>query len=303
MRPLWLALDGEGYPLVISGGRRLAALRALGKSEVPCLAPANASRFSDSAFLVMAALTDNLGRGYNQAELALAWDLAKNEAPRESWKEIAKLLGFHPKSPKLSALESAARLPAAALEALAKGDLDPENAPPLLEFADSERQLVLNLFARVRPSRQNRRLWLEWLSDLRDFGAPSAAPSGAPKGPNDLTKILAAPELQSLAGPSAEKAVRDYLKELRFPLLADLSRRRRQALKDLNLPEGLKLELDPEFEDVTASLRLTFSDAQKLGRLAEAARQLAQGDALGRLWNLGNTPAGPGRGPSGEGQS
>ena len=259
----------------------------------------------------MAALTDNLDRGLNPAELALAWDLAKKEAPEESWPDLAKLLGFHPKSPKLSALEKAAQLPESAMEALAKGALDPENAPTLMEWTEAERELALDLFARVRPSRQNRRLWLEWLSDLREAGTaggpadPSGGP-GNPEGSGDLTAILAAPELKDLAGPSAERAVRDYLRELRFPLLTGLSRQRRQTIKDLGLPEGLKLELDPDFEDVTACLKLTFSDAQELRELAEAARQLAEGDALARLWALGNWPSGPtpsDPGPSGEDKS
>jgi spore photoproduct lyase len=282
-----VARDSAGLPVVISGGRRLAALRSLGIEKVPCLALENVSQAPDPAFLIMAAITDNLGRGFNQAELTLAWDTARREAPEGALPKIAALLGLKPNGQRLAALEKAALLPRAALDALAQGALDPENAHVLAEWGEPQREMALELFARVGPSRQNRRQWLEWLNDLRDS-----------RGDDGLARILSSPALKSLSGPMAEREARDHIRSLRFPYLTALAQTRKRSLKALALPGNLRLELDPDFEDVSATLKMTFSEPHELRELAAFALKLAADGALEALWAL-NPPrrGGPGGPP------
>ncbi|MDR1112102.1 MAG: ParB/RepB/Spo0J family partition protein [Deltaproteobacteria bacterium] len=277
LRPLWLALDGDGRPLVISGGRRLAALARLGFRKAPCLAPrpGPGQTLACSSFLAALALTDNLGRGLNQAELCLAWDWARKASEPPAWPTLAGLLGFRPGTTRLVALEKAMEVQGQTLDLMAQGRLDPENAALLAAWTPEERALALDLVARTGPSRQNRRQWLEWLDDLRRSG-----------GPGFLAGLLAGPALAAISGPRAEKSAREAIHGLRFPFLSDLARRRREALRDLALPEGLKIELDPDFEDVTTTIGLTFSDKDSLGRLAQKALELSEGQALDALWLL-----------------
>jgi hypothetical protein len=226
----------------------------------------------------MAALTDNLERGLNPAELVLAWKLAKKEAPPEAWPDIASLLGLDPRGRKLAALEKAALLPESALDLLAQGALDPENALIMASWELGEQKMTLELVSRVGPSRQNRRLILEWLDDLRRaLGA---------EGTGDLTRLLSNPELSTLSGPQAEKKARDLIYAHRFPYLTKLAHFRQEALKVLELPAAIKLELDPDFEDVTAVLRITFTGAEDLGQLLNRAQALADQVVLDRLWAL-----------------
>jgi ParB-like chromosome segregation protein Spo0J len=283
MRPLWLVLDGNGLPTVISGSRRLEALRLLGLKSAPCWLPIPKDPMFDrlpanpnmAANLIMAAITDNLDRGFNQAELVLVWQLALKEAPGEALPEIARLLGFKHPSNRTLALEKAATLPSPALELLSSGKLDPENALTLSSWNLSEQVSALNLMARVGPSRQNRRLWLEWLDDLRRS-----------EGLNFLSEFLTLSTLSDLSGPEAEKKARDYIRGRRFPYLTELSQKREQILQSLNLPTAFKLELDPDFEDVLTTLKLTFSESNELIKLASFALNLAQGGSLEKLWSL-----------------
>jgi hypothetical protein len=167
-----------------------------------------------------------------------------------------------------------------ALDLLAKGAFDPENALTLARWPSPSQEKALEIFAQLGPSKQNRRLWLDWLSDLREA-----------HGEDYLTQILNAPELTDLKGPLAEKKARDWLLALRFPYLNQLTQLRMKALKALKLPDNFKLELDPDFEDVLTTIKLTFSDAQELKALATLALKLSDGDALENLWALKDRPS------------
>jgi hypothetical protein len=264
-------------PVVVSGGRRLAALRLLKAGPVAVWAPeaAEPAGLSPSARILLASVTDDLERGFNPAELTQIWRLTREETPEEDRPAIARLLGFEPRGRKALALERSALLPDRGLDMMALGRLDPENSLILAGWERPEIDQALDLFDRAWPSRQNRRLWLEWLDDLRRSEGPAA-----------LSGLLASPELAGLSGPGAEKAARDHIRALRFPRLTELGHRRREALKALDLPKGLKLGLDPDFEDVTATVSLTFSDAPELRRLATSAMELADQGTLDRLWAL-----------------
>jgi hypothetical protein len=250
-------------------------LRLIKAEKIPCLPLTALNPSPDPTNLIKAAITDNLERGLNQAELSLAWDLVKREAPKEAWPEMASLLGFSLHGQKPLALEKAALLPKEALPLLAQGKLDPENALVLADWPIPGQSLALGLIGRASPSKQNRRLWLEWLDDLR-----RAQGNGA------LLETLSSPALKDLSGPLAEKMARDHIRALRFPYLTKLERKRQEILKSLALPEGFKLELDPNFEDVSATIKITFSDALELKSLATVALSLAREDTLERLWAL-----------------
>jgi ParB-like chromosome segregation protein Spo0J len=254
IRPPLVAQDASGRPIVISGGRRLMASLSLGLEAIACLAPGGPR-------LAALAISENLDRGLNPAETALAWELARQAADEGERRLIASMLALSAK--RLPALEAAASLGDKALEAMAKGALDLENAQSLAALADSEREAVLALILEARASRQNRRRWLEWLADLkRSSGKPLTA--------------LVKKELSPLAqGPEAERRVSERLSALRLPGVARLRAKRRAMVKSLKLPEGLKLELDPELEDVKGEVRLSFDSASELRGLAEAAIRLS----------------------------
>jgi hypothetical protein len=276
-RPLWVARAESGGPVVIAGGQRLQALRLLGQGYAPCLAP-------PGPFLAAMALTDNLDRGLNQAELALAWRLARQAAPGEERALVIRLAGLVPRDRRISALvaaESNGRI----LAALAEAVIDLENARFLADLSGPEIDMVLGLFRSARPSRSSRRIWLEILSDLRrirDLSLDRLFSAGSDREP--ATPEAAALAEALAAGQGAEKRVGALLERLRRPGIARLRERRQSILKSLKLPEGLSITVDPELEDAAPEIRLTLGRASDLGALARAALDLAERPELAELF-------------------
>ncbi|MDR1546665.1 MAG: ParB N-terminal domain-containing protein [Deltaproteobacteria bacterium] len=275
LRPLWVAAlsaedEAAGRLTVISGGRRLAALRALGFEAAPTLRPDPPEPRLEGWLRL--ALTDNLERGFNPAETALAWRLARELLPPGRTAEAAAALGLERSERRREAAEAAASWPPEALTALAEDRLDPEDAWALKDRSAAERDAALSFFLRARPSRRHRRLWLEWLDDLRR------------RDGTDVATLLAEPELAALEGPAAEKMARRLLYGRRFPYLARQAERRRRLTADLALPPGLGLELDPELEDQSFTVKLTCAEPEELGALAAAAGRLAADPKFRALW-------------------
>ena len=264
-RPLWVAMGAGGGLVVISGGRRLAALKSLGAAEAPCLCP-------NAPSLAVLAIADNLERGLNPAEMALAWSLARSLESGKEREAIREVLGFSSTDKRLHHLEAAESLPDEGLEALAAGRLDLENAGALLAMPSDWAAPALRLVLAAKASRQNRRRWLEWLGDLARIKDSSPEKTVSPE------------LLNAAAGPDGERLVADRLASMRFPGVHKLLSKRRALLKSLSLPDGLRLELDPELEDVSGELKLSFDSLESLKRLAQAALELAGRDELARAW-------------------
>ena len=289
-RPLWVAKTMDGRPVVISGGRRLAALRALGAESVPCLCP-------DIPFLGLLAISDNLGRGLNPAELALSWALTAHLADTREKETARRLLGIAGRDKRVPGLKAALRLPEEAFLAFASGRMDPEDAEAISLMPETLRDPATALILAAKASRRNRRRWLEWLSDIARIRAEETRAESA-RAENikteDMrsrdrlselsTEIVGQDLLEAASLPDGEKLVTDRLLALRFPALTRLRSKRRELVKSLRLPEGLKLELDPELEDKRAELRLAFDSPSSLRLLANAASELSEKSEFERLW-------------------
>jgi ParB-like chromosome segregation protein Spo0J len=269
-RPLWVARSPEGRPVVISGGRRLRALREMGAEAAPCLCP-------DLPYLGLASIIDNLERGLNPAELALALAMAESlEDPGER-RAARALLGVADSDRRLPGLAAALFMPEEAFLAFAAGRLDPEDVEMAGQMPEAVRDGALRLILGAKASRRNRRRWLEWLSDLARI---RDAAEGSPLPPKIVDKAL----LEAARGPDGERAVTERLLAMRLPALSKIRAKRRELVKSMRLPKGLRLDLDPELEDSSMELRLTFVSPSDLRRLAEAALALADSQEMASLW-------------------
>jgi ParB-like chromosome segregation protein Spo0J len=273
----------DGRPVVISGGRRLEALRALGAENAPCLCP-------DIPFLGLLSITDNLERGFNPGELALALSLAGSlEDPKER-EAVMEALGLSPSDKRLPGLRAAMSLPEEGFLALCSGRLDPEDAEALSSLPGPERGPSLELILAAKASRRNRRRWLEWISDLARIRERAEAGNGPREsaGPQSrsrpITPRIVTPELLEAASrPDGERLAAERLQALRFPSITAAKERRRALVKSLGLKDGLRLELDPELESKGAALWMSFDSPGGLRRLLKAALDLSESSELGLL--------------------
>lgn len=275
-RPLLVLDDGRSLA-VLAGSRRREALLSLGRAEAPAVALPR-----EMPGVLALGLADNAERGWNPAETALVWRFLADRYPDQA-PGLAPLLGLD--SPKMRDLHlAAASLPAEGLAALADDRLDLENAARLARWDPADQDAALDLFEALRPSKQKKRQWLDWLEDLvrRDRTRP--------------LRVLSSPEIKAAraeigrAGrPAAEEAARQHLWARRHPGLADLMRTRQARLKALRLPPEARLELDPTLEDVRFGLRLTFSTPDEFAALIDRAATLARDPDFRAL--LDDTPA------------
>ena len=52
----------------------------------------------------------------------------------------------------------------------------------------------------------------------------------------------------------------------------------------MRLPEGMRIDLDPELEDAAPEMRLSLADPAALPRLAAAALELSGREEFKKLW-------------------
>lgn len=270
MRPLLVMADHTGgrKMLLLAGARRREALLALDAVTAPALIlPSNLS-LQEALGL---ALTDNLDRGWNAAEQALAWRFLSVNLPAKDALSLSAHLGLD-KTPKLRDwCLKASDLPANVLAALADDRLDLESASRLAGWEPASRDAVFQLFEELAPSKQKKRQWLDWLEDIgRREGLLPMEILAAP----DLTSVLA--QAHKKGRPAVEKLAREVLWRRRYPLVAELTRRRQETVRSLNLPAEARLELDPAFEDLKFSLNLTFTDWAGFNVLAGLVDDLRQ---------------------------
>jgi ParB-like chromosome segregation protein Spo0J len=272
LRPLW-AIKGSGQSYtVIAGSKRLKVLKDLGSKTVPVLVPKDPE--PDLFRLWSLALADNLGRSYNPAEKALLWRAMSDDLSGRA-KSLIKFLELPRADKVLDQYYKAAVLPPPALCSLACGRLDLESAA-LISDLGSDASPVWAYLEQHKPSLQNRKLWLEWLLDLKrarnsDFSF--------------LFKSLDRTPGPDTPGQAAEM-FRQKLWTLRFPKLAAYTARRHKLLDSLPLPPEVRLKADPSLEDLFLTLTLTLKSARDLEDLSPKLAELSRSPSFLNLWDL-----------------
>lgn len=273
LHPL-LALEpvpGQNLALV-DGYRRQQALLTLGQTAAPTLIIPKEIPLAQALTL---ALTQNRERGFNPAEVALRWSFLSQHHPILApilAPTLAPVLNLQsPKSGQWCL--AAARLPQAGLVALAQGRLDLENAARISGWDPTDQQALLDLFELLNPSKQKKRLWMDWLEDL------------ARREKCGISQLLATPEIEAalaevdrLGRPAVEEKIRLYLWNRRHPLLGEMVNQRQARLKALKLPPTLRLELDPTLEDIKFNLNLYFTTLAEFKNLADQTRRLTENE-------------------------
>ncbi len=255
-RPILLWLVGEDI-FVIAGQRRLLAAQDLGWETIPAQVLPTQTSLKEALIL---ALRDNRDRGWNSAELGLMWQFLCEKSPDDA-PSLARLLGLS--SPKLQTWAAqAATLPTEFLAALAAERLDLETGARLASWPLADQLAVLHLFEQLLPSKQKKRLWLDYLEDH------------ARREEVALTELLLSIEIQKVlesvlhqGRPAAEEQARRHLWAKRHPSLAELAQRRQKRLAALKIPKAARLELDPSLEDLSFTLTMTFSSVEEFTKL------------------------------------
>jgi hypothetical protein len=284
IRPPLAAKTKSGFTIILSGSRRVQALKNLGFSTVPViiLPPKKGERpcythpYHKDAKLypsqIEIALVENIFRGYNNAETIMAAAFLKNLPKTLAKERILTLLGL--KAPQL--LESAASsvsLPENILDAFASGQIGLTDLNLMGNFSKEEKLEIFRLFIRLRPSHQKRKQWLDYLDDIKS------------RDNRDMAVFLN-DEFKIYDTFDKEQAARDKLFAIRFPKLASVIKHRQELIDSLMLPKGVSFSVDNTMEDQAAVLRLDFSSPEQLReQLNELMAKLLSSVRLNKIFS------------------
>jgi hypothetical protein len=239
---------------------------------------------------------DNMERGFNHAELALA-------AP---WLELLPTdkdpirNAYGLQNPRLyeGVLLASAYGPELALRGLTEGYLDPENLLAIKDWEDKEREALILLFQKLKPGYQKRRIWADLLNDLRENSGERDGGSNGERlrerdGENNgkrknlrIDQLLSEDFFQNLSGPKDEEKGREKLYTLRNPRLAAFREKRESLLKALGTPKGASFKLSDNLEDLSGKLDINFESPEELEITLKSLFEILQGGAFHKVWNL-----------------
>lgn len=277
--PLVVKPEQNGYTLVC-GYRRRLAMRELGHGEYKTLILPERVTEKD---MLLIALEDNLViRSMNDAEKACALGyLIRFFSPEIVIAEFMPRLGLPPRKKFLDRYLKLVSLGPPVLDALARGDLDPETGEKLARLDEPDLRSVLNLLGDIRPGLNRRRQIVTFLLEI------------GRREDKACTDILNEPEVRDIADndrldrPGKEKRVWEYLFFRRYPRLNQIRSEQARLLAGLNLPDNFKFHPALNFEGLDFRLEVTFSNRNELAAAAKAFEDLTKLSEMDDLLELG----------------
>ncbi len=257
---------GESRYQVVSGSRRVHALRLLGTDQVEALVlpPGEAT---DVACLRRSILENQWHRGFNEVEKALLFTGLHDEFPH-LLASLEDVLGDGLKIPRNS--QGIARyrfilsLPEPVIRGLAQGRISLAQAQILKRFPAEARLLFYRLEADCKLTLQESRQASEWILDTAraDHVEPGELMKEEPLGPLPADDTPPRQRAQKLLS---------FLRSKRYPLLESWKERAASAISQTGVRDkGIRISHDPTFE--TSQVRIQI----QAGSGADLKNQLVQ---------------------------
>jgi len=269
---------GKGRVDVVSGYRRILALKHLQMEKVPC------RDISDSGLsplqLVLLNLHDNrVTRRFNDVEKAMILTrLVPHVLRQEIIEEYMPLLDLPSRESTLDLFLNIDGLPHFIKEQLAKGALSVRVIRALLEVEPGLRADLLEKVLNLKLTFNQQLKFIEMTVDIcvRDridiselFNQPSFA------------GIM---ENEKLNLPQKAKAFLGLLRSIRFPLLTRSEKSFRKTISALGLPQGTRISHPPFFEEADYLLEVPFKNGKQLKERIRALENLDGLETLADPW-------------------
>ncbi|HSM73988.1 MAG TPA: ParB/RepB/Spo0J family partition protein [Desulfobacterales bacterium] len=273
--PILQAAAGGAYR-VVSGFRRVAACRRLGRALIPArlLGPE-----ADPSLVVRLAIADNSGqRALNLIEQSRAIGLMRSVLPpNQDLGQALGSLGISLNSALAGKIGLLAGLAGVIQEGVLAGNLSLAMALELGGMPAGEGRLLAELFAELKPSLNKQREIVTLASEiaLRDGVDLAALFSSQP-----LAAMRNAPEMDR---NQKLRQIRQILHRMRYPELSRFEGRVAQALGRIRLGPGLSLTPPRHFESPTWTATLAFDSRAALGAAHRALGRLMADPAFKRI--------------------
>lgn len=148
-----------------------------------------------------------------------------------------------------------------------------------LAYEADDRIALLRWAQSLKPSGSHFRDFMEWLDEisLRDRCQLKDI-----LGRKKFEDVLTHPRL---GRGDKLKRLKDELRRLRYPRLAQLEDDVAHLIKELNLPTEIKVSLPPGFEGGRVMIQLSAADQAEMHRLVDVLNAAADSIEMGRLFD------------------
>jgi len=253
--PLVMVNKGDTF-VVLSGMKRLRALRLAGGEETPCRVVA--ADIEKSALLRLILEEQRWHTPLTISEKAFFLALAKRFLSPERLNRIYPLLSVSPRSEETAKLLALTNLPPEILRAAHEGRISTATTQALTILSAEDRQAVFTRLTEIQLGDNKQKRFLQLLAEVRNLRQET------------LTTILQLQEIiyifsdKRMNPPQKSQRLLDTLAALAAPESSASECQFRQWQSSLALPAGARIEHSPAFENDALRLILPFARQQAL---------------------------------------
>jgi ParB family chromosome partitioning protein len=270
-----LRKDGDGKLTIISGYRRILALKSMGMPKVACRILSE-SEITPLECLVLN-LYDNLSsRELNVVEKAMVLSrLSEHMTEKEVKDQYMSLLDLQAHSKTLQFyLRIEGELNSEIKDAIVTGGLNLRAVKKMLEMDRHSRYTVFNIIQKLKLNMNQQIQYIELINDISRING---------KKSSDIVEAAAFQETLSnrrLNNPQRAKALLEFLRNSRYPSLSKAERTFKKMIENLRLPAKIRISHPPYFEKSDYLLEILFKDGNDL---KEKLRHLWKEQDISRL--------------------
>jgi ParB family chromosome partitioning protein len=279
INPPLVARNQEGPFDIVSGYRRILALKALGEAKALCrdvtsVLPSPLERF-------LANFYENLSiRDFNDIEKALVLrKLQEHVTMDKILSSFMPLLSLPSHDGTLKFYLKLLDLNEGAKKSLARKEISIKTAKVFVEIEEEAQQVLFKWIDVLKLNFNQQSKFIEYTQDICIRERMSTAELLSEQF---IVMILENPRLNN---PQKAKAVLDTLRVKRFPRLARAQEAVERAASKISMPSEASIDYDPYLEDPSYRLEIKFKHGKDLLNVISKLHALHELEAIPELWS------------------
>ena len=278
INPPIVVRQGEGRVDVVSGYRRILALKDLQLGEIPCR-DATDSGLSSLQLLLLNLHENYVTREFNDVEKAMILARFVHYLSREKViQSYMPLLSLPSRESTLDLYLNMERQTHTIKRALAKGEVSVKSFEALMDLEPGFRSGLIKSMLNLKLTFNQQLQFIEFTVDIcrRDgIDVPELF---------NQTSFVGVMENERLNPPQKAKAILGHLKSIRLPRLTRSEESFRRAVSELGLPDGTQISHSPFFEGPDYRLEVSFKNGKQLKDRITVLNTLEKLEALADPW-------------------
>ncbi len=270
--------DRKGRVEVVTGYRRILALKHLEWKKIPCRDLSGAA-FSPLQFFLLN-LHDNLAtRPFNDVEKGMILHrLVQHVSREEILRDFMPLLDLPCHEPTLEIFLGLDELDQSIKESLVYAQISFQTAKAFVHMDSECRSTLFDWISAMRLNANQQRQFIAYTMDI------------SIRDQKKITELLGEEELlgilknRRLNNPQKAKSLLNILKSRRFPILTRSEKAFKEKTASLGLPDGIRIYHPPFFEDPDYRLEILFKNGQRLRQKIHALGEISGLESLGNPW-------------------